>query len=591
MNVAGLRRNIKNIAHNYTDAQVKVREATSNDPWGPPSSLMSEISDLTYNVVAFSEIMQMIWKRLNDHGKNYRHVYKALVLLDYLVKTGNEKVAQQCKENIFAIHTLRDFQHYEEGKDQGINVREKAKQLEALLKDDERLKNERVKALKARERFAQQTTGFGIGSDSNFTGSRSESFGSDPGVRSARPAAAPSDLDLARPQTAGEEELQLQLALAMSREEAEKEEERRRSDDVRLALAMAQSQEDNGSTGRRQSNQQQQQGHLLDLLDDSASSDAAAGWVDPWGTPAHPSEPPAPVMPPRPKAKTDFMTPAAIPQSDAWGMPVAAAPLPAVSSAQVDPWASPSSTASNKVTSNSNLNQLAVDPWAPTPVKAAPAGSDPWSPQPPLRTAASSNDPWSPASGLGATASDVDGFDLLTTRAQAASPIGNRGDPLSANGSSSPFDLSAMEGALSPSSASNTGARPKKSPESFLGPNSNLVNLENLVKFNHVPAKPSVVPAANPFALTSGGQPNPFQQPPAPRPSINELRNQQTFGVLGSAPATVQPVQPVGVWGSPVAAAALPPTGSMAPMPLMGGGIMQSGGQNVTSPTFNPFLA
>lgn len=84
-----------------------MREATSNDPWGPPSSLMSEISDLTYNVVAFSEIMQMIWKRLNDHGKNYRHVYKALVLLDYLVKTGNEKVAQQCKENIFAIHTLR----------------------------------------------------------------------------------------------------------------------------------------------------------------------------------------------------------------------------------------------------------------------------------------------------------------------------------------------------------------------------------------------------------------------------------------------------------------------------------------------------
>lgn len=74
---------------------------------------MSEISDLTYNVVAFSEIMQMIWKRLNDHGKNYRHVYKALVLLDYLVKTGNEKVAQQCKENIFAIHTLRVWNYCE----------------------------------------------------------------------------------------------------------------------------------------------------------------------------------------------------------------------------------------------------------------------------------------------------------------------------------------------------------------------------------------------------------------------------------------------------------------------------------------------
>lgn len=37
---------------------------------------MSEIADLTYNVVAFSEIMSMVWKRLNDHGKNWRHVYK-----------------------------------------------------------------------------------------------------------------------------------------------------------------------------------------------------------------------------------------------------------------------------------------------------------------------------------------------------------------------------------------------------------------------------------------------------------------------------------------------------------------------------------
>lgn len=53
---------------------------------------MSEIADLTYNMVAFTEIMQMVWKRLNDHGKNWRHVYKALVLLEYLIKTGSEKV-------------------------------------------------------------------------------------------------------------------------------------------------------------------------------------------------------------------------------------------------------------------------------------------------------------------------------------------------------------------------------------------------------------------------------------------------------------------------------------------------------------------
>ena len=105
-----MRRTIKNVVKNYSDAQVKVREATSNDPWGPSSTLMSEIADLTYNVVAFTEIMQMVWKRLNDHGKNWRHVYKSLVVLDYIIKTGSDKVAQQCKENIYAIQTLRDFQ-------------------------------------------------------------------------------------------------------------------------------------------------------------------------------------------------------------------------------------------------------------------------------------------------------------------------------------------------------------------------------------------------------------------------------------------------------------------------------------------------
>ena len=72
-------------------------------------------------------------------------------------------MAQQCKENIYAIQTLKDFQYLDDNKDQGINVREKAKALVALLKDDERLRNERVRALKAKERFAQSAAG--IGSD------------------------------------------------------------------------------------------------------------------------------------------------------------------------------------------------------------------------------------------------------------------------------------------------------------------------------------------------------------------------------------------------------------------------------------------
>lgn len=54
---------------------VQVREATSNDPWGPSSSQMADISDLTYNVVACNEIMTMLWKRLKD-DRNWRHIHK-----------------------------------------------------------------------------------------------------------------------------------------------------------------------------------------------------------------------------------------------------------------------------------------------------------------------------------------------------------------------------------------------------------------------------------------------------------------------------------------------------------------------------------
>ncbi|XP_025054980.1 epsin-3 isoform X10 [Alligator sinensis] len=233
MTTSALRRQVKNIVHNYSEAEIKVREATSNDPWGPPSSLMSEIADLTFNTVAFAEVMGMIWRRLNDSGKNWRHVYKALTLLDYLIKTGSEKVAHQCRENLFTIQTLKDFQYIDrDGKDQGINVREKVKQVMALLKDEERLKQERAHALKTKERMSVE--GMGISSSSSHQlsyGRRTSQYGEDYGRSRGSPSSfnssssSPqftSDLEQARPQTTGEEELQLQLALAMSREEAEK---------------------------------------------------------------------------------------------------------------------------------------------------------------------------------------------------------------------------------------------------------------------------------------------------------------------------------------------------------------------------------
>ncbi|KAK2830833.1 hypothetical protein Q5P01_018764 [Channa striata] len=152
-----LRRQLKNLVQNYSEAEVKVREATSNDPWGPSSSQMADISDLTYNVVACNEIMTMLWKRLKD-DKNWRHIHKSLTLLEYLLKTGDDRVLLKMKDNIYIVKALTEYRFVEkDGKDQGVNVREKAKVVLVLMEDDDKLKEERDLARKTREKTSKSS--------------------------------------------------------------------------------------------------------------------------------------------------------------------------------------------------------------------------------------------------------------------------------------------------------------------------------------------------------------------------------------------------------------------------------------------------
>ncbi|XP_041033540.1 epsin-2-like isoform X5 [Carcharodon carcharias] len=557
MTSSSLRRQMKNIVNNYSEAEIKVREATSNDPWGPSSSLMAEISDLTYNVVAFSEIMSMIWKRLNDHGKNWRHVYKALMLMDYLIKTGSERVAQQCKENVFAIQTLKDFQYIDrDGRDQGINVREKSKQLIALLKDDERLRVERSHALKTKERMSSVTTAvgsnnqimFGRGSSHpNLSTSQSDECGKVGGSpASYHGSTSPkisSELEQTRPQTSGEEELQLQLALAMSREEAEQifksattagsqprntvmtlstqDEQRRRGDDLRLQLALEES---------RQKLQMPVVGPhktetaLLDLTDSTPSP--LTHKSDPWGT-----------------------------------------PLPSASTAKPDPWAAVS-------------RPVSADPWKQ--MVASPFHS--------LSAAdAAVTDDFSAFSHLRgsprkAEGQGVDGrgrgFGSCCLRSLGKFEV--LGDGLTTAATSvitrcpDVFDMSSMSSTVisklpSPKHQPTT----HRNPESFLGPNASLVNLDTLItRTTH----PSV--STNPF-LAQGApavSANPFHTTSAQMSSSMMAVTQTPFGPVsvsaasftmprvGAAPVVTVPVMRMpqstgvqGMMGSTYVTMAAPP--------------------------------
>ena len=61
-------------------------------------------------------------------------IFQSLVVLEYLIKTGSERVSQQCKDNLFSIQTLKDFQYIDkDGKDQGANSECSRAQLVCLI--------------------------------------------------------------------------------------------------------------------------------------------------------------------------------------------------------------------------------------------------------------------------------------------------------------------------------------------------------------------------------------------------------------------------------------------------------------------------
>ncbi|KAG1453115.1 hypothetical protein G6F46_006281 [Rhizopus delemar] len=164
---------VKNVVLNYTEMEAKVHEATNNEAWGASSTLMQEIAQGTYNYQYFNEIMPTIYKRFTEkEAKQWRQIYKSLVLLEYLVKNGSERVVDDARSHISMIKMMKNF-HYidEKGKDQGLNVRNRAKELAELLNNTDAIKEERAKAKKNKNKYT------GVGSDGGMMYSSSGGYG------------------------------------------------------------------------------------------------------------------------------------------------------------------------------------------------------------------------------------------------------------------------------------------------------------------------------------------------------------------------------------------------------------------------------
>ncbi|KAI9876775.1 MAG: Epsin-1, required for endocytosis and actin patch assembly, partial [Watsoniomyces obsoletus] len=201
-------RGVKNVTKGYSTVQVKVRNATSNDPWGPTGTELAEIAALTIDdPTDFYEIMDMLDKRLNDKGKNWRHVLKSLKVLDYCLHEGSELVVTWARKNIYIIKTLREFIYVDEdGRDVGQNVRVSAKELTSLILDEERLRSERAD----RKLWKNRVTGLDEFAPQAIAG----------------PAQPPQRQR--RHTRQDEEDAEMRLAIEASKHEAEEEEKKRR---------------------------------------------------------------------------------------------------------------------------------------------------------------------------------------------------------------------------------------------------------------------------------------------------------------------------------------------------------------------------
>ena len=152
---------VTNVVMNYTEIEGKVREATNDDPWGPTGSLMQELASYTFSYDQFPEVMGMLWKRmLQDNRRNWRRTYKSLILLQYLIKYGSERVITSAREHIYDLRSLENYTFVDEqGKDMGINIRHRAKSLIEFIQDDDKLREERKKAKKAKDKYIGVSSG------------------------------------------------------------------------------------------------------------------------------------------------------------------------------------------------------------------------------------------------------------------------------------------------------------------------------------------------------------------------------------------------------------------------------------------------
>ena len=112
-----------------------------------------------------------MWESMeNQRPAAWRVVFKGLTLLEHLLKNGSERCVDDARNHSHTLRSLHQFNYYEGTVDRGLGVREKSKQIVEILSDDERVREERQKARKLREKFGGNLGGVSGGGGNKYAG-------------------------------------------------------------------------------------------------------------------------------------------------------------------------------------------------------------------------------------------------------------------------------------------------------------------------------------------------------------------------------------------------------------------------------------
>ncbi|KAL6646408.1 hypothetical protein ACP70R_018016 [Stipagrostis hirtigluma subsp. patula] len=165
-----------------TPAELLVQEATNNDACVPDAKTLACIADAAFDMDDCWRIAKVLHQRLGCvDWKEWRPVYKALVVLEFLLTHGPEDLPREFAPDMPAINDLRSFNYIDDkGFNWGACMQRRTDSILTLLTDGEYLKEARRRAIRVSQEVQH---GFGFGSP---TSSSSPSSASSSSSRTSR---------------------------------------------------------------------------------------------------------------------------------------------------------------------------------------------------------------------------------------------------------------------------------------------------------------------------------------------------------------------------------------------------------------------